>query len=237
MNEMNLSKRLACVASYVPKASRLADIGSDHGYLPSFLYLQGVITYAIAGEVNEGPYQTARGQINRLGLTEKISVRKGDGLDVINEEDHVDVITICGMGGTLITEILERGQGKLQNVKRLILQPNVLAEKVRKWLVDHDWQLIDEQVIEEDKKIYEVLVAEPGSGTVPYEKDKMEVQLLLGPFLMKRQNEAFRKKWLSEMNQWKRIIEQFEHAEQTEEIVMKRNELLHKLKQVEGVLL
>ena len=109
MNENQLSKRLATVGDLIPRGSRLADIGSDHAYLPVALMLENKLSFAVAGEVVEGPYQSAKTQVSKSNLTDKIIVRLANGLDAIEPEDQIDVISICGMGGTLIRDILEAG--------------------------------------------------------------------------------------------------------------------------------
>ena len=119
-----ISKRLETVASFVPQGAVLLDVGSDHAYLPIELVEKGHIEAAIAGEVGEGPYQSAVKNVESHGLTEKIQVRLANGLAAFEESDQVSVITIAGMGGHLIATILEEGLDKLANVERLILQPN-----------------------------------------------------------------------------------------------------------------
>lgn len=140
MNHEKLSLRLQRVAVHIPKESILADIGSDHAYLPCYAVIHNLCSKAIAGEVVEGPYQSAVKQVRETGLEAKIDVRKGDGLDVL-EKDEATSITIAGMGGTLITSILEKGKDKLAKVERLILQPNVGSQNVRTWLMDNGWEL------------------------------------------------------------------------------------------------
>ncbi|PLR85920.1 tRNA (adenine(22)-N(1))-methyltransferase TrmK [Bacillus canaveralius] len=234
MNTENLSDRLKAVVQYIPAGSRLADIGSDHAYLPCHAVQQGIVTFAVAGEVAEGPYRSAKKQVDEEGLSDNIFVRKGDGLDVISPGE-VDCITIAGMGGTLIASILEKGKQKLPAVKRLILQPNIGAISIRKWLMEHDWKLVDEKILEEDGKIYEILAAEQGDPR-SYYGESFEGGLLLGPILMSKQNDVFRKKWISERDNWERILIQLEKADENRETSKKKQELLEKIRIVEGVL-
>ncbi|MFP7297604.1 tRNA (adenine(22)-N(1))-methyltransferase [Neobacillus niacini] len=235
MNTDKLSLRLETVAKYVPKNSRLADIGSDHAYLPSFLAKNGVITFGIAGEVVKGPFQSAEKNVRAQGLTSMISVRMGDGLEVI-QPGEVDCVTIAGMGGTLIANILETGKEKLSSVKRLVLQPNINAIAIRNWLVDHEWELITEEIIEEDNKIYEIVVAERGDPLKPYRNLNIETGLLVGPFLLERKENVFKKKWSFEIKNWKRIYEQLESAAPSNENDEKKQEIAKKIALVEGVL-
>lgn len=231
MNSEKLSNRLETVAKYIPEGYRLADIGSDHAYLPCYVIQKGVIPFAVAGEVVEGPFQSAKNQVEELGLTDKISVRKGNGLAVI-ERGEVECITIAGMGGALITSILENGKDKLDSVKRLILQPNISAISIRVWLQENGWVLVAEEILEEDEKIYEVLVAEKGSKK-PFDKSTLEKSLLLGPFLLEQKSPIFKKKWLAEKRNWINILNQLEKASSTEESKRKKEELTNKIKLVE----
>lgn len=235
MNTDKLSFRLATVAKYVPKNARLADIGSDHAYLPCYLAKNAGIPFAIAGEVVAGPFQSAERNVLSEGLSEIISVRLGDGLDVIGN-DEVDCITIAGMGGALIASILERGKDKLTSVNRLVLQPNIGAISIRKWFFENNWELISEEIIEEDEKIYEILVAEKGEPCKPYPPQKINQGLLLGPFLVQNQNQIFTKKWRLEKRNWQRIVSQLEGAAHTTETIQKKQELLGKIKLVEEAL-
>jgi tRNA (adenine22-N1)-methyltransferase len=234
LNIEKLSDRLATVAKYVPQGAKIADIGSDHAYLPCHLAKNKVIRFAIAGEVAVGPYQSAQSNVQSEGLTDIISVRLGDGLAVL-EPDEAECITIAGMGGSLITTILEAGREKLGSVSRLILQPNISAISIRKWFLENNWELISEEIIEEDEKIYEVLVGEKGDPKKPYSTN-LEMGLLFGPFLHQRKEEAFIKKWSREMRNWQRIYEQLEGASPSQETIDKRQELKEKIKMVEEVL-
>ncbi|MDX8359561.1 tRNA (adenine(22)-N(1))-methyltransferase TrmK [Cytobacillus sp. IB215316] len=227
MNELKLSKRLEAVAEYIPMGSKLADIGSDHAYLPCYAFLQKKITFAIAGEITEGPFQSANDQVTSCHLNNVIDVRKGDGLSVI-ERGEVDCITIAGMGGLLIRDILETGKEKLSGVKRLILQPNVGSKHVRQWFILNGWELIAETILEEDEKIYEILIAERGAPYEPYEED-IEKGLLVGPFLVKENNDSFKRKWTNELKHWRMILAKLDHASHSYDNLSKKKELEQKI--------
>lgn len=211
-NFMKLSARLQLLADWLPSGCRFADIGSDHALLPVAAVRSGRATFAVAGEVNDGPLEAARRQVAEAGEAGRISVRKGDGLAVI-APGEVDAITIAGMGGALIVSILDEGQAKLAGVHRLVLQPNVGGEFVRRWLLEHDWYLAEEAILEEDGKIYEAMMAEARPDVrernAELYRERMlpgsqvcltrELQLLMGPRLTTAPNEVFFAKWESEL--------------------------------------
>lgn len=234
MNENNLSKRLTLVAENIPQGSKLADIGSDHAYLPCYAFKQGIINSAIAGEINDGPFQSALEQVKKLNLESVITVRKGNGLEVV-ERGEVDCITIAGMGGPLIASILESGKEKLPGVQRLILQPNVAANQVRNWLEENNWVLTGESIIEEDGVIYEVMTADH-KGACPYSKEKRDIELLMGPFLLKEKNKIFQKKWRDELKTWKQILKQLEKAKASKDLEERKEKLIERITFVEGEL-
>ena len=187
-----ISKRLELVASFVPQATILLDVGSDHAYLPIELVERGQIESAIAGEVVEGPYQSAVKNVEAHGLKEKIQVRLANGLAAFEEADQVSVITIAGMGGRLIARILEEGLDKLANVERLILQPNNREDDLRIWLQDHGFQIVAESILEEAGKFYEILVVKAG------EMKLSASDVRFGPFLSKEVSPVFVQKWQKE---------------------------------------
>lgn len=230
MNAKNLSDRLKTVASYVEKNTILADIGSDHAYLPCYLVHQSTIKKAIAGEVVKGPYESALKQVKNEGLENQIEVRFGDGLQVINEEDHIGTITIAGMGGPLIAAILEAGKHKLTNVHTLILQPNIHAKAIREWAVKEGWKIEEETILEEHSKIYEVIVLKKGSMTLT------EQELLVGPILMQVRTNIFKKKWSVEVKEWERIWKQLKTIPNSTEVEHKIKELENKMSIVKELL-
>ena len=187
-----ISKRLELVASFVSQGAILLDVGSDHAYLPIDLVERGQIKSAIAGEVVEGPYQSAVKNVEAHGLNEKIQVRLANGLAAFEETDQVSVITIAGMGGRLIATILQEGSEKLANVERLILQPNNREDDLRIWLQDNDFQIVAESILEEAGKFYEILVVEAGQMKLSAS------DVRFGPFLSKEVSPVFIKKWQKE---------------------------------------
>lgn len=232
MNRMKLSKRLQYVASYIEKGMSIADIGTDHAYLPCYVISQGISPFAVAGDVVDGPYQSALRQVAQSGLTDKLKVRKGNGLDVI-QPGEVECIVIAGMGGTLITDILMDGHEKLTEINRLILQPNIAADNVRRWLWNNNWNIVAEELIEEDGKFYEIIAAEPNKGKKVHMTEK---EILLGPYLLKKKHAAFQKKWQQELKQWENVLRQLEQASETDKIVDKRQEIQQKMSIVQEVL-
>ena len=185
---------------------------------------------AIAGEVVKGPYDSAMQQVRSLGLDNQITVRMADGLAAIQKEDHVDTVTIAGMGGPLIVSILEKNPQALDCVTRLIVQPNIHAKVIREWALTHGWAITNEVILEEDGKIYEIIVLQRGP------MELTEEELLLGPMLMTRRSEVFVQKWQREIEQWQNVLQAIKKAEQTAEVQAKRKELLHVIAMVEGVL-
>ncbi|UOR12288.1 tRNA (adenine(22)-N(1))-methyltransferase [Halobacillus amylolyticus] len=216
MNGTQLSLRLKKVAEYLPQAAYFADIGSDHAYLPCYVCLHDRHARAVAGEVNNGPYQSALKEVDTHQLNDQIDVRLGDGLDVlINNE--VEQVVIAGMGGPLIRDILESGKDKLSSVSKIIVQPNIDARSIRRWFYDNQYQLVHEAILEENGHIYEVLAAEKGDPEHIYQQESFEKQLWLGPWLMKERSPVFRKKWKEEKSKKERIVHQIRCSKQPDE--------------------
>ncbi|PRO65121.1 tRNA (adenine(22)-N(1))-methyltransferase [Alkalicoccus urumqiensis] len=228
MNEQHLSTRLEKVAEWVLPGGTVADIGSDHAYLPVYLVGNHLCEYAIAGELNEGPLQSARAKIRENHLQDRVEARLGNGLQVL-ENRTADTVVIAGMGGPLIAEILEDGKAFLDDVHRLVLQPNIASDHVRLWLRQNDWHLMKETVIAEDGRLYEVLAAERGAEDPYMEDEPLEKQLWIGPLLMRTKPAAFIQKWKKEYDQLERIRRQLEQArvpeasERQEELLQKQN--------------
>ena len=220
-----ISKRLELVASFVPQGAILLDVGSDHAYLPIDLVERGKIESAIAGEVVEGPYQSAVKNVEAHGLKEKIQVRLANGLAAFEEVDQVSVITIAGMGGRLIATILQEGLEKLANVERLILQPNNREDDLRIWLQDNGFQIVAESILEEAGKFYEILVVEAGQMKLSAS------DVRFGPFLSKEVSPVFVQKWQKEAVKLEFALGQIPEKNREE-----RQVLAHKIQAIKEVL-
>lgn len=225
MEKTILSKRLEKVASFVPKGTRLVDVGSDHAYLPLFLVENGLIDFAVAGEVVDGPYQSAKANVAAAELSENVEVRLANGLAAIQPADRITAVTIAGMGGRLIAEILAAGKDQLLGVERLILQPNNREDDVRIWLQENGFQLVAESILEENDKLYEILVAEPGPMALSM------AELRFGPFLSKESSAIFQKKWRREADKLTYALSQV-----PERHVMERAAISQKIKDIKEVL-
>lgn len=188
-----LSQRLADVAEFVPQGARLLDVGSDHAYLPIALMEEGKIDFAIAGEVVKGPYEAAVHNVSGAALSDKIDVRLADGLAAFEASDNITTITICGMGGGLIADILAAGAEKLANVERLILQPNNREDELRTWLMNNSFKLVAEKIMTENDKFYEIMVVENG------QMELSVTELRFGPFLNQEKSDVFKARWQREL--------------------------------------
>lgn len=206
MNSEKLSPRLDYVAKFIQQYGvepvRLADIGSDHAYLPCHLALNDAISFAIAGEVVEGPFQSAVKEVQQQSLTNIIEVRKGNGLEVLNLEDQINAIAICGMGGILIRNILEAGLNVIKENTLLVLQPNMAEPQLREWLSKHHFIIRDEKVVEDNDRLYEIIVAE----LIPNQQQILSRrQRMFGPINLREKSTAFVKKWQHELQSQRKI--------------------------------
>ena len=156
---ITLDKRLSAVAALVRQGSRLADIGTDHAYLPVHLVQSGVCPSAIASDIGEGPLDAAHRTVTENGLTSEIALRLGDGLATV-KAGEVEDVAIAGMGGETIVAILEAAPWVQNEGIRLILQPMTRAEDLRRWLLSHGFSVLEEHLIRDKHHLYPVLAAE-----------------------------------------------------------------------------
>lgn len=171
---IRLDSRLGSAAALV-RGGRLADVGTDHAYLPVALLLEGRIDYAVASDVNPGPIERARQTVAESGLSDKMDVVLADGLCGI-EVYRPDDIAILGMGGELIASIIERADWVRDGHYRLILQPMTRRETLRHYLVTHGFEIQDELTSMADGRIYQTLCVRFTGNNTEYDLS----ELLLG---------------------------------------------------------
>lgn len=174
---MILSDRLSAAASMITRGNRLADIGTDHGFVPIDLVRRRIVPSAIAMDVNRGPLERAREHIEEAGLEGLIQTRLSDGLHALGEGE-ADSVLIAGMGGALTVRILSNDPPLALQVQELVLQPQSEIAKVRYHLCESGWKIDREDMVLEDGKYYPMMHCIPG---------KMELtpeQALYGPDLL-----------------------------------------------------
>ncbi|SDA91900.1 tRNA (adenine22-N1)-methyltransferase [Pseudomonas sp. NFACC15-1] len=201
--------RLERVAAHMPAGAHLADIGSDHAYLPVALLRRGVIAAAVAGEVALTPLRAAERTVGENGLEQLVSVRLANGLAAIEPEDGITAISVCGMGGETIRDILDSGKARLSGHERLILQPNGGEQPLRQWLMENDYRILCEEVLRENRFYYEIIVAER-AGPVTYTAE----ELYFGPLQMQARTPTFLAKWQRLLRQKQKTLASFAKARQ-----------------------
>ncbi|MDR1702686.1 MAG: class I SAM-dependent methyltransferase [Sporomusaceae bacterium] len=158
---MKLDNRLKAVAAMVPPGKTIADIGTDHAYLPVCLLQKGLIKAAIAGDLKCGPCQAAQRTVREAALFEYIQIRQGDGLQVV-APGEAEVLIIAGMGGSSIAGILSARPKITAAFERIIVQPMTGAALVRQYFRQNGWQIVAEDLVADETKIYQIIAAEKG---------------------------------------------------------------------------
>ena len=165
---IRLSERLDKIASFVSHGDKVADIGTDHGYIPIYLKQKGISSYIIAGDINKGPLEKMEENLDKHLPEDRegIYMRLGSGLDVI-EPYEADTVVIAGMGGLLMADILSQDWHKTRSVKRFILQPRNAQDKLRKWLLENGFSITDEVLARESRFVWEILCVETAAAKDP----------------------------------------------------------------------
>ena len=163
--ELRLQPRLQAIAALVPADARLADVGTDHGYLPVHLLLDGRIAFAVASDINEAPLLHARRTAEEYGVSDRISFRLCAGLDGVRRSE-ADTVVIAGMGGETILGILESAGWDWRGVM-LLLQPMTKAELLRRRLPEHGLRIDAERLVRDKGTIYAILTVRAGRSAAP----------------------------------------------------------------------
>lgn len=197
---MNIGKRLEAVGCLVPVGSILADIGTDHAYLPVWLLEKNRIKAAIAGDIADGPYLAAKNTVTMYGVKDKIQVRLGSGLKVLRYGE-VDCIVIAGMGASTMIEILEADMILAMEAKTMILQPMAGAAFLRKWLCTNGWEIVAEDLVADGRHLYEIIAVQRG------ECDTFtQAEYEIGPCLIKKQHPLLRQQFEKQITGYKKLL-------------------------------
>ena len=177
MKTPKLTKRLEAAADFVRQGAVIADVGTDHAYLPIFLCLSGKAKGGVASDIHKGPLRRAESNLRSYGLSETVDTVLCDGLDGLERWQPTDIL-ILGMGGELISDISLRAEFTRSTGVRLILQPMTPPEILRRALYPNGYPVSDEKLAEEDGRIYQVLTP---------------CELLIGKYNLRKNTETCRK--------------------------------------------
>ena len=211
----------------VTPGSVLADIGTDHGYVPISLVQRKKIKSAIAMDVNKGPLQRAKEHIQEFQLEDYIETRLSDGVKKL-EVGEVDSILIAGMGGELVIRIITEGMEVCRSVKELVLQPQSELGKVRKFLREKNFEIIDEDMVIEEGKYYPMMKVIPVEENALWKILPEEVILACdeyGPFLLKNGNPSLRKYLVKQHKQLTKILKELEKQPESKAILKRKAEV------------
>ena len=182
---MAISKRLLEIAKYIKGYETLADIACDHGYLGIYAAINFNLKEVLLTDINEMPLASAKENVAKRELNSVIKTKLGDGLAPLDKD--YDVITIAGIGGVLLVQILENDLDKAKRAKRLVLCSNTDTDLVRKYLVENGFMIEREEMIH-DYKYYEIIVAKYIGQVVKY----TDLEIKYGPVLLKEKSKEFR---------------------------------------------
>lgn len=158
---MSLTPRLQAIADFVAPGARIADVGTDHAYIPIYLIRNKKIEYAMASDINQGPIKKAEKNLERYGIQNKVRLCTADGTEGIKPWE-VDTLIVAGMGGELIAQILLKNIP--HGIQRMILQPMANAHEVRSALCEVGYVISKEKLVREKNKIYQIICAVPGKS-------------------------------------------------------------------------
>ncbi|MBT9168136.1 MAG: tRNA (adenine(22)-N(1))-methyltransferase [Syntrophomonadaceae bacterium] len=178
---MKLTPRLQAMAELIPPGSIVADIGTDHAYLPVYLVLNKISRRVVAVDLNQAPLQQAKETVAAFNCLQEVDLRLGNGLHAIKEADKIDTVVIAGLGGKSIAAILRDGRHALKGVQQLILQPMSEEGDLRLFLARNGFALVHETLAQEGRRFYEIILAKAGQ-----EQETDLFRLSFGPRLLEQ---------------------------------------------------
>lgn len=203
---MKLSGRLRQVADMITPCNVVADVGTDHGYVPIFLVKHKICKQAIAMDINVGPLERAKNNICREHLADFIETRRSDGLQELRMGE-ADTVVMAGMGGELMIRILENGKQVLRTVSEMILSPHSELDLVRKYLTDNDFCITDEVMLVDEGKYYTILKVSHSQGK---EESYTPMELKYGRVLIHKKDKVLFEYLKREKNKYNQIAQKLQ---------------------------
>lgn len=228
---MKLTDRLLKIASLVTEGKRVADIGTDHGYIPVYLLNKNKVPFAILADVNKGPLDNARKEVRHNNLLDKTDLRLGSGIEVL-KKGEVDEVIIAGMGGILISELLEANKEVAHSVDKLILQPMQAQNELRKYLFGNGYEILNEVLVKEDFRIYEILEVKYTGNNTQVED---EIYFEVGKKLIENKDELLNEFIYKKVYKYNSIIEKLD-GKSGEAVEQKREESKVAIEKLKGLL-
>lgn len=233
---VQLSARLTTIANMVSHGKRVCDVGCDHGFVSIYLVQKGIAPFVLAMDVGEGPLAQAAKHVEEAGLNDRIITRLSDGLAAYREYE-AECLVIAGMGGPLMSRILS--DAKAFTFTELVLAPQSEIPQFRRFLDEHGFCIVDEELVYEDGKYYPVMKAVPrGASKVFFtseEEQQRELEYRFGALLLARKHPVLRQYLHKEQEKLKEILGELENR-QGERIAERRNTLQKELYDVEKAL-
>lgn len=226
---MKISNRLMEITKFVPVNSIVADVGTDHGYIPVYLIENKLAKKVIATDISKDSLQKTIDYIRDLELKEYIEPRLGDGLDPIRPYE-IDTVIMAGMGGILIQEILEKNKDTSDSINNFIFQPMIASKELREYLLANKFEIVDESLVKEDGKFYEIIHAKKGLGFV-----EEEIQFEIGKKVIDKKHPLLKEFLQFKINGCKSIMDKLGDKE-TEKTRERYQELEKAIESYKGVL-
>lgn len=229
---MELSKRLKRIAEHVDKCESVADIGTDHGYIPIYLVKEGICKKAIASDINKGPIEKAKVNVAFEGVSDKVKCLLGPGLNPL-KVGEVNGVILAGMGGNLTRDILLADMDKVKKYDFIILQPAQNPEVLREFLYKNDYEIIDEDLIKDEGRFYELFKVKYNENSEkPVFEDELEYEV--SPLLREKGHPLFKEFIEEKINRCETILSFIK--EDTEAAKKRKSDLEEKINKLKGML-
>ena len=218
-------KKLSDLIATYKQGDIVADIGTDHAYLPCFLIQNDIVKHVYACDVAKGPYQSSKETIHKYGLEKQITALQGDGLEPILHK-HVDMLVLAGMGSYLITEILNRHSNYVDSIRTMFFQANANTDHLRSYIANKNWHIVDEQMVKDSGHIYEIIIVTKYKTKVYTQDD-----ILFGPILRSNKDPLFIEKWKKQHALYTNIMQSMSASQprfqELQDIVQRIEGVLH----------